>query len=46
VGRTAFYRLRQDVQRRRGDAFVLGTFHEQVLSHGTLPVKYLPELVR
>jgi uncharacterized protein (DUF885 family) len=46
VGRTAFYRLRQDVQRRRGDAFDLAKFHETVLSHGTLPVKYLPELVK
>lgn len=46
VGRTAFYRLRQDVQRKRGDAFDLGKFHEEVLSHGTLPVKYLPELVK
>jgi uncharacterized protein (DUF885 family) len=46
VGRTAFYRLRQDVQRRRGDKFDLGKFHEEVLSHGTLPVKYLAELVR
>lgn len=46
VGRTAFYRLRQDVQRKQGDAFDLGKFHEAVLSHGTLPVKYLPELVK
>jgi uncharacterized protein (DUF885 family) len=46
VGRTAFYRLRQDVQRKRGDAFDLGKYHEAVLGHGTLPVKYLPELVR
>ncbi|WP_228499561.1 DUF885 domain-containing protein [Thermogemmata fonticola] len=46
VGRMAFYRLRQQVQRRRGDAFDLGRFHEEVLSHGTLPVKYLPNLVR
>ena len=46
VGRTAFYRLRQDVQRKRGDAFDLGKFHEDVLSHGTLPVKYLAELVK
>ena len=46
VGRTAFYRLRQDVQRKRGDAFDLAKFHEAVLSHGTLPVKYLPELVK
>ena len=45
VGRVAFYRLRQSVQRKQGDRFNLGRFHEDVLSHGTLPVKYLPELV-
>ncbi len=46
VGRTAFYRLRQQVQRRRGEAFDLAKYHEEVLGHGTLPVKYLPELVK
>lgn len=46
VGRTAFYRLRQQVQRELGDRFDLGRFHEAVLDHGTLPVKFLPELVR
>jgi uncharacterized protein (DUF885 family) len=46
VGRTAFYRLRQQVQRETGDAFDLGRYHEAVLAHGTLPVKFLPELVR
>jgi uncharacterized protein (DUF885 family) len=46
VGRTAFYRLRQAVEREQGDKFDLGRFHEAVLDHGTLPVKYLPELVR
>ena len=46
VGRTAFYRLRQSVQRSRGDSFELGPFHEEVLLKGTLPVKYLPELVK
>ena len=46
VGRTAFYKLRQDVQRKQGNAFDLGKFHEAVLSHGTLPVKYLAELVK
>ena len=46
VGRTAFYNLRQTVQRQQGDKFDLGKFHEAVLSHGTLPVKYLPELVK
>lgn len=46
VGRTAFYRLRQEVQREMGDKFELGRYHEAVLDHGTVPVKYLPELVR
>jgi len=46
VGRTAFYQLRQKVQREQGDKFELGRFHEAVLDHGTLPVKYLPEVVR
>ena len=41
----AFYRLRQAVQREMGDQFDLGRYHEAVLDHGTLPVKYLPELV-
>lgn len=45
VGRTAFYRLRQSIQRAAGDNFVLGRYHEAVLAHGDLPVKYLPELV-
>jgi uncharacterized protein (DUF885 family) len=46
VGRMAFYRLRQQVQKEQGDNFDLGRYHEAVLDHGTLPVKYLPELVR
>jgi uncharacterized protein (DUF885 family) len=46
VGRTAFYRLRQAVEREQGERFRLGRYHEAVLDHGTLPVKYLPELVR
>jgi uncharacterized protein (DUF885 family) len=46
VGRTAFNRLRQAVQREQGERFDLGRFHEAVLAHGTVPVKYLPELVR
>jgi uncharacterized protein (DUF885 family) len=46
VGRLAFDRLRQAVQRELGGRFRLGRYHEAVLAHGTLPVKYLPELVR
>jgi uncharacterized protein (DUF885 family) len=45
VGRMAFYRLRQAVQRKQGPAFDLAKYHEAVMSHGTLPVKYLPELL-
>jgi uncharacterized protein (DUF885 family) len=46
VGRMAHVRLRQQVQREFGDEFDLARYHQAVLSHGSLPVKYLPELVR
>ncbi|MCZ2344426.1 MAG: DUF885 domain-containing protein [Bacteroidales bacterium] len=46
VGRTAFYRLRQTVQRAQGSAFDLARYHERVLNQGTIPVKYLPELLQ
>ena len=46
VGRMAHYRLRQAVQRELGEKFSLGRFHEAVLEEGSIPVKYLPELVR
>lgn len=46
VGRTAFYNLRTKVQRTRGEQFDLGRYHEEVLSHGTIAVKYLPQLVK
>lgn len=46
VGRMAHYRLRQQIQRELGDKFDLGRYHEAVLDHGSVPMKYLPELVR
>jgi uncharacterized protein (DUF885 family) len=46
VGRMAHYRLRQAVERELGADFNLGRYHEAVLAHGPVPVKYLPELVR
>jgi len=46
VGRTAFYRLRQAIEREMGDSFDLARYHEAVLAHGTLPLKHLPGLVR
>jgi uncharacterized protein (DUF885 family) len=46
VGRTAFQRLRRMMQTQLGERFELGRYHESVLSHGTLPVRFLPELVQ
>ncbi|HEX5222952.1 MAG TPA: DUF885 domain-containing protein [Verrucomicrobiae bacterium] len=46
VGRMAHYRLRQSVEREMGDKFTLASFHEAVLNEGSIPVKYLPEVVR
>jgi uncharacterized protein (DUF885 family) len=46
VGRMAMYRLRQQIEREQGDSFDLGRYHEAVISIGSVPVKYLPELVR
>jgi uncharacterized protein (DUF885 family) len=45
-GRMAHYQLRQEIQREQGDEFDLGRFHEAVLDHGSVPVKFLPQLVR
>ena len=46
VGRMAHHRLRQEIEREMGDRFELGRYHEAVISHGSVPTKYLPELVR
>lgn len=46
IGRMAHYRLRQQVEREMGDKFDMGRYHEAVIEHGSIPVKYLPELVR
>ena len=42
----AHVRLREQMQRELGDQFNLARYHEAVLSQGSVPVKYLPELVR
>jgi hypothetical protein len=46
AGRMAHYRLRQAIQRELGDKFEIGRFHEAVLDHGSVPMKFLPALVR
>lgn len=46
TGRMAHYRLRQQVEHELGDKFNLGRYHEAVLAKGSIPLKFLPELVR
>jgi len=46
TGRMAHYRLRQQVERELGEKFVLGRYHEAVMANGSIPLKFLPELVR
>ena len=46
VGCMAHFRLHQQIERELGDQFDLGRYHEAVISSGSVPVKYLPELVR
>ncbi|HTJ00898.1 MAG TPA: DUF885 domain-containing protein [Dongiaceae bacterium] len=46
VGRMALYRLRQQIEREMGDRFNLGEYHNAVVASGSVPVKYLPEIVR
>lgn len=46
VGRMAHYRLHQQIEREMGDKFSLAAYHNAVIAPGSVPVKYLPELVR
>jgi len=45
VGRMAMQRLRDEMQAKLGEKFDLGRYHEAVLEQGSVPVKYLRELV-
>jgi hypothetical protein len=46
VGRMAHYRLHQQIEREMGGKFSLAAYHNAVIAPGSIPVKYLPELVR
>jgi hypothetical protein len=46
VGRMAHFRLHQQIEREMGDKFSLAAYHNAVIAPGSVPVKYLPELVR
>ena len=45
VGHRALVNLRNMAQRKLGDRFDLRRFHDTVIAQGSVPVKYLPELV-
>jgi uncharacterized protein (DUF885 family) len=45
TGYTEIYNLREDLKRKQGKAFNLKNFHEQFLSYGSAPVKYIRELM-
>jgi len=46
VGRTAMFSARRQIQHELGDRFDLSAYHQAVLEQGSVPVKYLPELLR
>jgi uncharacterized protein (DUF885 family) len=46
VGHRAFETLRRQMQRELGDHFDLLRFHEAIIAQGSVPIKFLPELVR
>ncbi|GAC1593899.1 MAG: DUF885 domain-containing protein [Hymenobacter sp.] len=45
TGFTEIYALREELKQQDGRAFDLKTFHEQFLSYGSAPVKYIRELM-
>lgn len=44
-GYQAIYNLREELKKRQGSKFDLRAFHEQFLSYGSAPVKYISELM-
>jgi uncharacterized protein (DUF885 family) len=45
LGKMQIQKLRIDYRRARGDAFVLREFHDQLLSHGSAPLKILRQVL-
>jgi uncharacterized protein (DUF885 family) len=46
LGRVLILQLRADEQRRLGDRFVLRTFHDQLLTNGSLPISFHRRILR
>lgn len=45
TGYTEIYDFREELKKKMGDKFNLKKFHEQFLSYGSAPVKYIKELM-
>lgn len=45
TGYTEIYDLREDLKKKKGDKFKLKKFHEEFLSYGSAPVKYIRDLL-
>jgi uncharacterized protein (DUF885 family) len=45
TGYTEIYSLREEIKKMQGGRFNLKAFHEQFLSYGSAPVKYIRELM-
>ena len=45
VGKREIQALRREVERIRGDQFNLKQFHDEILSHGAIPISLLREIV-
>lgn len=45
TGYSEIYDFREELKKQMGDKFQLKTFHEQFLSYGSAPVKYIKELM-
>jgi uncharacterized protein (DUF885 family) len=46
TGYTEIYDFREELKKQQGDKFNLKQFHEQFLSYGSAPVKYIKELMK
>jgi uncharacterized protein (DUF885 family) len=45
TGYTEIYNLREEMKKKEGDKFNLKKWHEQFLSYGSAPVKYIKQLM-
>jgi uncharacterized protein (DUF885 family) len=45
IGKIQLLQLREDYRRLAGDEFVLKDFHDDLLSHGSIPVELIKKLI-